>query len=262
LTFKNLLVTCENRITTITLNRPESMNALDPATFQELLAAVRQAGEDKETRVVVLTGAGRAFCAGGDMKRMEGGTGLEPAAQREEIRINHQIVKILHEMEKPVIGSINGVAVGAGCDLALACDIRIASSKARFGEVFANVGLVPDAGGTYFLPRLVGPAKACELILTGRIIDAAEAERIGLVNRVVPPEDLEKETKALAAKLAEAPPLAVGMAKTSIWRGLHMDLAAELEYEAYAQAVLMKTDDYAEGVRAFAEKRKPQFKGC
>jgi len=261
LDFKNILYKNAGGVTRIVLNRPESFNALDPRTFGELLDAVEMAGDDRDTRVVVLTGAGKAFCAGGDMKRMQEGTGLEPSDQRDEIRQNHRIVKKIHEMEKPVIASVNGVAVGAGCDLVLACDLRIASEKARFGEVFANVGLVPDAGGTYFLPRLIGPAKACELIFTGRIIDAREAERIGLVNRVVPHEDLEKETDALAGQLADGPPLAIGMAKTGIWRGLQMDLSSELEYEAYAQSILMKTQDYEEGVRAFSEKRKPCFQG-
>ena len=219
------------------------------------------AADNPDVRVVVLTGAGKAFCAGGDMKRMETGTGLTPPEQRDEIRTNHRIVKTIHEMEKPVIASVNGVAVGAGCDLVLACDMRIASEKARFGEVFANVGLVPDAGGTYFLPRLIGSAKAMELILTGRIIDAREADRIGLVNRVVPHDDLKKETMAFAEKLAQGPPLAMGMAKTAIYRGMQMDLASELEYEAYAQSILMETEDYQEGVKAFSEKRLPNYKG-
>lgn len=248
-------------IASIVLNRPDSLNSLNPQTFQELLIAVREASVSEDVRVVILTGAGKAFCAGGDMKRMVEGTGLEPPAQRSEIRTNHQIVKTIREMEKPVIASVNGVAVGAGCDLALACDMRIASEKARFGEVFVNVGLVPDAGGTYFLPRLIGPAKAFDLIMTGRIIDAQEAERIGLVNRVVPHEELEKETLALAEKLAQGPPLAMGMAKTGIYKGMQMDLSSELEYEAYAQSILMKTEDYMEGVKAFSEKRKPKYKG-
>jgi len=259
--FKNVLYEVKDNIAVIVLNRPDSFNALDPLTFQELLAAVKAARDDRQVRVVVITGAGKAFCAGGDMKRMESGTGLEPPEQRDEIRTNHQIVKNIRDMEKPVIASVNGAAVGAGCDLALACDLRIASEKARFGEVFCNVGLVPDAGGTWFLPRLIGPAKAFELILTGRIIDAQEAERIGLVTKVVAPEALEAETMALAGKLAQGPPLALGMAKTAIYRGMNMDLAAELEYEAYAQSILMKTEDYQEGVRAFVEKRRPEYKG-
>jgi len=261
LDFKTILYRQEKAIAFIVLNRPQSFNALNPQAFQELLYVVQEARFNAGIKVVVLTGSGKAFCAGGDMKRMQEGTGLKPPEQRNEIRTNHQIFKTIHEMEKPVIASVNGAAVGAGCDLALACDMRIASDKARFGEVFINVGLVPDGGGSYFLPRLVGMAKAFELILTGRIIDAQEAERMGLVNYVVPHDELEKETMTLAQKLSDGPPLAMGMAKTILYKGMRMDLSSELEYEAYAQSILMDTEDYREGVRAFSEKRKPNYKG-
>jgi 2-(1,2-epoxy-1,2-dihydrophenyl)acetyl-CoA isomerase len=164
-------------------------------------------------------------------------------------------------MDQPVIAAVNGHAVGAGCDLALACDIRIASDRAKFGAVYTTLGYVPDVGATYFFPRLVGVARACELIFTGDIIDAREAERIGLVNRVVPHYQLEEETKKLATRLAKGATLAIAMAKNAIYRGLNIDLATELDYEGYLASVSLHTEDLKEGLEAFIEKRKPNFKG-
>jgi 2-(1,2-epoxy-1,2-dihydrophenyl)acetyl-CoA isomerase len=252
-------------IVTLTLNRPETLNAMhEPmmAEFERLLLGIEV---DPEVRVVVLTGAGRAFSSGGDQKRdraMEGqervfagdlgGTLIE--------RLNRCVLR-LQRLPKPVIGAINGVAVGAGCNLALATDVRIASDVARFGEVFTRVGLVPDGGGTYFLPRLVGTAKAMELILLAEIIDAQEALRIGLVNWVVPANTLPEETQKLADRLAQGPTLAYGLAKKGLYQGLGMSLEDVLNMEARHQAIAGRSQDRAEGVTAFREKRPPRFIG-
>jgi 2-(1,2-epoxy-1,2-dihydrophenyl)acetyl-CoA isomerase len=250
---------------TLTLNRPETLNAMhEPmmAEFERLLLGIEA---DPEVRAVVLTGAGRAFSSGGDQKRDHtkegqgkffdgdlGGTLIE--------RLNRCVLR-LQRLPKPVIGAINGVAVGAGCNLALATDVRMASDTARFGEVFTRVGLVPDGGGTYFLPRLVGTAKAMELILLAEIIDAHEALRIGLVNWVVPATTLLEATQKLAERLAQGPTLAYGLAKTSLYQGLQMSLEEVLNMEARHQAVAGRSQDRVEGVTAFLEKRSPRFIG-
>jgi 2-(1,2-epoxy-1,2-dihydrophenyl)acetyl-CoA isomerase len=250
---------------TLTLNRPETLNAMhEPmmAEFERLLLGIEA---DPEVRAVVLTGAGRAFSSGGDQKRDHtkegqgkffdgdlGGTLIE--------RLNRCVLR-LQRLPKPVIGAINGVAVGAGCNLALATDVRMASDTARFGEVFTRVGLVPDGGGTYFLPRLVGTAKAMELILLAEIIDAHEALRIGLVNWVVPATTLLEATQKLAERLAQGPTLAYGLAKTSLYQGLQMSLEEVLNMEARHQAVAGRSQDRVEGVTAFLEKRPPRFIG-
>jgi 2-(1,2-epoxy-1,2-dihydrophenyl)acetyl-CoA isomerase len=215
-------------------------------------------------RAVVLTGAGRAFSSGGDQKR--GGAEVPPSFFDGDPggalieRLNRCILR-MQRLPKPIIGSINGVAAGAGLNIALATDLRLASDTARFGEVFARVGLVPDGGGTYFLPRLVGTAKAMELILLADLVDAQEALRIGLVNRVVPAEQLEQETLKLAERLAQGPTVAYGLAKRGLYRGLGMSLEDVLNMEARNQAIAARSPDRAEGVAAFLEKRPPRFTG-
>ena len=252
-------------IVTLTLNRPETLNAMNEAMMAELEHLLIGLEADATVRAVILTGAGRAFSSGGDQKR-------EREAEGQQLffdgdlgggvieRLNRCVLR-LQRLTKPVIGSINGVAVGAGCNIALAADLRIASDAARFGEVFTRVGLVPDGGGTYFLPRLVGTAKAMELMLLADIIDAQEALRIGLVNWVVPSDQLQDETQKLAERLAQGPTLAYGLVKTGLYQSLTMPLEDVLNMEARNQAMAARSQDRTEGVAAFREKRQPRFLG-
>lgn len=247
-------------VATITLDRPEARNAIDLVMRRELLAALDELEADATTRVVILTGAGGHFSAGGDVKTMAAKrqTAAEGRARVESL--NRFLIR-LFEYPKPTIAMVDGFAVGAGCNIALACDMVIASDRARFGEVFARIGLVPDGGGTWLLPRLVGLAKAKELVFSADIIDAAEALRIGLVNRVVPAAELRAATQALAARITAGPPGALALAKALLNRSETVDLATALGFEAYAQAQAITSDDHAEGVRAFLEKRPPRFTG-
>jgi len=247
-------------VATITLDRPEARNAIDLVMRRELLAGLDELEADSTTKVLILTGAGGHFSAGGDVKTMAAKrhTAAEGRARVESL--NRFIIR-LFEYPKPTIAMVDGFAVGAGCNVALACDMVIASDCARFGEVFARIGLVPDGGGTWLLPRLVGLAKAKELVFSADIIDAAEALRIGLVNRMVPAAELPAATRALAARIAAGPPGALGLAKALLNRSATVDLATALSFEAYAQAQTITSDDHAEGVRAFLEKRPPKFTG-
>jgi 2-(1,2-epoxy-1,2-dihydrophenyl)acetyl-CoA isomerase len=252
-------------IVTLTLNRPETLNAMNVAMMADFERLLGDIETDNNVRAVVLTGAGRAFSSGGDQKRQQQTEGYEklfdgdPGGTLIE-RLNRCVLR-LQRLPKPVIGCINGVAVGAGCNLALATDLRIASEAARFGEVFTRVGLVPDGGGTYFLPRLVGTAKAMELIMLADIIEAQDALRAGLVNWVVPADKLSEETQKLATHLAQGPTMAYGLAKTGLYQGLQMSLEDVLNMEACHQAIAARTQDRAEGVAAFREKRPPRFIG-
>ena len=246
-------------IATITLHRPEALNAFDRRMKEELGAALKAVERDRGVRVVILTGAGRAFSAGQDLKERQ-----QPGASDlgSELRERYNpIVLAMRRLEKPIVGAINGVAAGAGCSIALACDLRVASENASFIEVFGKVGLVPDTGSTWFLPRLVGYARAAEMVFTTDAVRAADAERIGLVNRVVPTDSLMDETRALAGRLATAAPLALALAKRGLNRALESDLAATLEYEAQLQAIAGRSKDHAEGVAAFVQKRPPNFTG-
>jgi 2-(1,2-epoxy-1,2-dihydrophenyl)acetyl-CoA isomerase len=264
------------RIATITLDRPDVLNAFDRALKEELLAALKQAARDAEVRVVVVTGAGRAFSAGQDLRERlpadpgetGGPEGAAPAAPApptpldQELRERYNpIILTIRTMDKPVIAAVNGVAAGAGMSLALACDIRIASEAASFIEVFGRLGLVPDTGSTWFLPRLVGPAKALELMWTTDSVDAPTALALGIVNRVVAADQLVSETRALAVRLASAAPLALALAKRAVNRGLETGLPEALDYEASLQGIAGRSADYAEGVRAFSEKRPARFTG-
>jgi enoyl-CoA hydratase/carnithine racemase len=260
--YEHLLVTEESGILTITLNRPDKLNAFIGHMRRDLAEALEAAGSDRGVRVVVITGAGRAFCAGGDVNFMA--ELMERHDSEEFARIlgaGRRVITSIRQMTKPVIAAVNGVASGAGCNLALACDLRIASTNATFSQSFLKVGLHPDWGGTYFLPRLLTPNKVCELFFLGEAIDASEAARLSLVNQVVAPEDLEAATQQLAERLRAAPPIALAAAKQAVYASQAADLDEMLRYETEAQLRCFESEDGREGVRAFIEKREPTFTG-
>ncbi len=257
--YETILVDRADGVATVTLNRPEARNAIDVRMREELVGAFDELEADETARAIVLTGAGGHFSAGGDVKSMaKRHTAADGRARVESL---NRFVLRLFNFPKPTIAMVDGFAVGAGCNIALGCDIVLASDRARFGEVFAKIGLVPDGGGTWLLPRLVGLAKAKELVFTADIIDAAEALRIGLVNRVVPAAELESTTRTLAARIAAGPPGTLALAKSLLNRATTTELAAALELEAFAQGQAITSEDHAEGVRAFLEKRPPKFQG-
>lgn len=260
--WENILFSKEEGIGTLTLNRPDSLNALGGNMRQEILAALEAAVADDEIRVIVITGTGKGFCAGGDVKEFVSGTSqTETQLPFDQRPARDKIVLLLQATGKPVIASVNGVAAGGGCNLALACDMRIASDRARFGEVFVRRGIHPDWGGIWFLPRIVGYAKAAELIFSGEVIDAAEALRIGLVNRVVPHEELAAATHEFALKLAKNAPIPIALAKKFLQQFSRLDLGQALDHERFAQEICQHTEDRVEGMKSFVEKRPPVFKG-
>jgi len=249
-------------ILTITLNRPDRLNAFIGHMRRDLADALEHAGSDRGVRVVIITGAGRAFCAGGDIAFMAELMQRRDAEEFSRILgAGRRVILAIRQMAKPVIASINGPASGAGCNLALACDLRIASSNATFSQSFAKVGLHPDWGGTYFLPRLVTPNKACEMFFLGESIDAAEAARLGILNQVVAPDELENATLQLAQRLRAAPPIALAAAKHAVYLSQTAELEEMLRYETEAQLRCFESNDGQEGVRAFLEKREPKFTG-
>jgi 2-(1,2-epoxy-1,2-dihydrophenyl)acetyl-CoA isomerase len=255
-----ILTACAEGVATITLNRPEARNAFDMTMRQDLEASLVTLDADPGVRVVVVRGAGEHFCAGGDVKLMRD-TPMTAAEGQERVEAINRAILALARFRAPTIAMVDGAAAGAGCNLALACDLVVASDRARFGEVFAKIGLIPDAGGTYFLPRRVGLARAKELVFTADIIEAREAERIGLINRVVPAPDLEKEAYALARRIADGPPRALSAAKTLLDRATGLDLESALHWEALTQGAMIASTDHREGLRAFFEKRPPRFTG-
>ncbi|RLC71292.1 MAG: 2-(1,2-epoxy-1,2-dihydrophenyl)acetyl-CoA isomerase [Chloroflexi bacterium] len=263
-----VIVAKEGHVAILTLNRPETLNAWNRAMEREALAALEDIGADAEVRVVILTGAGRGFSSGADVSRLARGaegSGKDRAGPGAGFARWPGLVKFAHdlrELPQPVIGAINGVAAGAGVSVALACDIRIASDQARFSFVFVKRGLVPDSGATYFLPRLVGTARACELMLTGDYIDAHEAERLGIVNRVVPHDALMSESMALAARIASNPPMTIAAIKAAIHKGaVEPDLARQMDLEVYLNGIVVSSQDFKEAVKAYLEKREPHFIG-
>jgi enoyl-CoA hydratase/carnithine racemase len=252
----------EQGVATIILNRPRALNALNAEMIDELLHALEQAGEDPEVKVLLLTGAGRAFCFGADISEFRQAQEQSPQDTACKLLLKSQkIIRLLSSMRKPTIAALNGFATGLGLDLALACDLRIAAERAKLGEAFVSMGLLPDGGGTFFLPRLVGLAKAAEMIFTGEAIEALEAQRIGLINRAVPTQDLIKSAQELADKLARGPMLAIGLAKEAIWRNLSQDIDSALKLEAQSQKACLESEDHREAVNAFLEKRDPRFRG-
>ena len=256
-----LLLSKSEGIATITLNRPDKMNAFTLTMIDEWVEALRDCQADPKTKVVVVTGAGKAFCSGGDVGNMGRG-GVVPRDRKNFLWEHvHQVALTIETMDKPVIAALNGLAIGAGLDMALMCDIRFAADTAKFSEGYVKVGLMPGDGGTYFLPRLVGVAKALELCLSGESIDADEALRIGMVNRVFSSEKLMDETYAYAAKIAKGPSVAIGMTRRAIYQNSRMDLRSALDMVSSHMAVIQFTDDHQEGVAAFRERRQPNFKG-
>jgi 2-(1,2-epoxy-1,2-dihydrophenyl)acetyl-CoA isomerase len=246
-------------VATITLNRPDVYNALNDGITFELQDALKLAAKDDAIRVVVITGAGKAFCSGQDLKAA---AGQEKRSFLESLHKRYNpIIRALREIPKPVVGRLNGVAAGAGCSLALACDMIIASEEATLIEVFINIGLVPDSGSSYFLPRLTGMAKAFELCAMGSRIKAAEALQLGLVNKVVPADQLDTAVKEVTDYFSKAPTKAIGLIKKMLNKSTTATLDEMLEYEAWCQEIAGNSIDYKEGVSAFLEKRKPAFTG-
>jgi 2-(1,2-epoxy-1,2-dihydrophenyl)acetyl-CoA isomerase len=257
----DLLETTEGGIAWLKLNRPDRLNAFSPAMLEALGEALQRLASDAEVGVIVVTGAGRGFCAGGDVKTMERRTSQSFEERVEGLRRMHQLPLLLRTIPKVVIAMVNGPAVGAGLGLAMACDLRIAGRSARFGTGFAGVGYSGDFGGSWSLTRLVGTAKARELYFLGDIIDAAAAAALGLANRVVDDEALQRETTALARRIADGPRVAYGYMKRNLFAAETEPFAAVLEMEAVHQARTAMTEDHLEASRAFVEKRGPVFKG-
>lgn len=258
--YEHLLLEKKDRIATITLNQPEKLNAFSVKMRESLGLATDEIAKDDEIRVVIITGAGRGFSSGADLS---GSRGKLPS-RHENLETTGPDFRtdLVFKLDKPVIAAINGVCAGMGLSLALSCDIRIASEAANFCSVFIRRGLIPDCGATYLLPRIVGISKALELMFTGEMIDAAEAERLGIVSRVVPSDELMKTARELAARIAQQPPIAIELTKRVVHRSMIDDLYRHYDWETYAQQICRDTEDRAEAVRAFLEKRtQPQFKG-
>jgi 2-(1,2-epoxy-1,2-dihydrophenyl)acetyl-CoA isomerase len=252
----------EEGVTTLVMNRPERMNALNKDLAGALNGALDRVALDQGVRVVVLAGAGRAFCAGGDLGVIGKGRQENNLAELEPIlRSGMQMVLKMRTMRQPVIAAVHGAAAGAGMNIALAADVRIASEDAMFGQNFAKVGLFPDYGGMIFLPELVGPARAAEMFYTGEMIDAQTALRLGIVNRVVPAAQLEREVRSLAQKIAQGPAMAIQAVKQALFGSAKERLTKILELEVEQQMKCFRSEDCGEGIRAFFEKRKPNFQG-
>jgi enoyl-CoA hydratase/carnithine racemase len=249
-------------IATITLNRPEVMNAFSTEMLDAWYEALRSAQGDDAVHVIIVTGAGKAFCSGGDIKRMGDRQESTPLDRKTYLAGTIQRIPLLLEtIDKPVIAAINGAATGAGMDFALHCDLRYAAESARLGETYVRVGLVPGGGGTWFLPRLVGTAKALELFCTGDLISAQEAERIGIVNKVLPDAELMAHVRSVAQRIAQGPPQSIRFIKRAVYQGMRIDLRTSLDLISSHFAVVSSTADHKEAVEAWREKRKPKFTG-
>lgn len=256
--FQDIILEKESEVAKIILNRPDRLNALGARTTFEIIDALEASIQDEKIRVIVMTGAGKAFSAGGDHRDI-----FKPGFEKTTLEWRHRmrtgsnrLVTIMTGSEKPIIASVNGLAVGGGCTIALACDIRIASENARFGLVFSKIGVTPEFGCSYLLPRIVGLGRALELLFEAEIISAREAEKIGMVNKVVPHEELKEATRQYIEKLLEKPPLALGMTKSLMYRSLSTDMLSHLELEAFAISNAFKTEEHQEAVRGFLEKKK------
>jgi 2-(1,2-epoxy-1,2-dihydrophenyl)acetyl-CoA isomerase len=257
-----LLFAVEQGIATITLNRPDKRNAFNLEMIEAWTAALISCRDNDDVRVVVITGAGKAFCSGGDVGGMVDTAAETPLANKDRLwRHIHRVAFALEDIDKPVIVAVNGIAAGAGMDMALLGDIRFAAQSARFAESYVKMGLVPGDGGAYLLPRIVGTAKALELLWTGDAISADEAERLGIVNKVVPDEELMAITLQFARRLADGPSIAIGLIKRAVYQSARLDLRTSLDLVSSHMAVVKASDDHKEAARAFVEKRQPKFKG-
>jgi 2-(1,2-epoxy-1,2-dihydrophenyl)acetyl-CoA isomerase len=257
-----LIETVTDRVATLTLSRPDRLNALSSPMIDALLEALPRLAADPQIAVVILTGAGRGFCAGGDVKSMaEGSSRFDMEAAVQRLRGRMEVSRLLHEIPKPTIAMVNGPAAGAGLSMALACDLRIAAQSARFITAFAKVGFSGDFGGSYFLSKLVGTARARELYYTGEPLDAAQALALGIVNRVVPDAELADATMTLATRLARGPSIALGLMKQNFNAAETGTLSELLDLEALHQIKTGRTEDHLEAARAFVEKRPPIFRG-
>lgn len=253
--YESIRIEKEGSVHTIVLNRPEAMNALNDAMRKEIRLALEDMNRDEEVRVVIITGQGdKAFCAGGDVHGQA--KGFDAISGRARLRDLHRLLVVMTEMEKPIIAAVNGVAVGAGCNLALACDLIIAADQARFSEIFINLGFVSDFGGMYFLPKLVGLPQAKEMIFTGRMVDAQEAKEMGLINRIVTQAELSSVVMDLAQGIAKRSPLAIGLGKTILNRSMSSDLTTILDMEAYAQGICFQSDEHKRLLHDFINRKK------
>lgn len=260
--FKAITYRLENGVAWLTLNRPEARNAVNAEMREEIIAVLTDARTNGDIRALVLTGAGKGFCTGADLSGPRGQGPSGPGAGREVMRTSSQrLMRTLWELEKPVVAAVNGVAAGLGSHLAFACDLVIAAEEARFIEIFVRRGIAIDAAGAFLLPRLIGLQKAKELVFFGDDLPAAEAQRLGLVSRVVPAAELESAARACAERLAEGPTFAIGMSKRLLNRSLESSLETCLEEEAMAQSLVTQSEDTKEGMKAFMEKRTPKFTG-
>jgi 2-(1,2-epoxy-1,2-dihydrophenyl)acetyl-CoA isomerase len=260
--FQHLLIQQDGSVLTITMNRPDVLNAFNDAMLVELTEAVESVAQDESVRCVVLTGAGRAFGSGQDLRNLtERRSSDELLKVSEHLQRYHRVVLAIRNMPKPVIAAVQGVAAGISCNIALACDLRVAADNARFIEAFARIGLVPDGGGAFFLTRLVGTGKAMEMAMLADEVSGPEAERIGLVNKCVPLAEFEEATKALAQRLAKGPTTAYGLIKKLVYTSAQVDLEASLQLEGELQDIAFETQDHRNAVQAFLQKRVPEYTG-
>jgi enoyl-CoA hydratase/carnithine racemase len=266
MTYEHIQLTRQDGVVTLAFNRPETRNSMTPAMGDEVVRAVEEVRNDPAARVCVLTGNGKSFSSGGDLGMLARDAGMAAGDAAPTMAGSPRDFYLrylsLRNLAVPTIAAINGHAIGAGLCIALACDLRVAVADAKMGMTFTRLGIHPGMGATFFLPRLVGVARACELFFTGRVFDAAEAERLGVVNRVVPRADFAREVEALARSIASAAPLAVRMVKKAIYRGVHHSLDEMLDYESLNQGITFTTADAREGVSAVLEKRAPRFTGA
>ena len=264
MSYETIIVEARDRIGTVTLNRPERLNAWTPVMGAEMAAAFHDFDRDPSVRVVLLTGSGRGFCAGADMDffaaQVAAGGGAQSSQGAAPGRVE-EFPALMRRLTKPTIAAINGYALGVGCTMTLLCDIRIAAAEAKLGFLFPRMGVMAELGSTFLLPRLVGLGRACELMFTGKQYSAAECERVGLVNRVVARAELHNAAQTLAHEIAECAPLSILLTRQALYQGLNETFEAQVRYEGFALDYLYRTRDHAEAVRAFKDKRRPVFEG-